>query len=145
MAPATPGSESLSHILSIALRDDWRLHVEIAAIPVAIGVGAIVVAVLGWRYLAYRRLSNFEIDGAELGLGDSKLSFKPNNTDRQIAYSIWVELSTRKIGLPIDVEHDVISEVYDSWYSFFGVTRELIKSIPISKVRGDSTGKIIRL
>ena len=73
------------------------------------------------------------------------MAFKPNDTDRQIAYSIWVELSTRKIGLPIDLDHDVISDVYDSWYNFFGVTRELVKTIPVSKVRNDSTGKIIKL
>lgn len=47
--------------------------------------------------------------------------------------------------VPIDLNDDVVAEIYDSWYSFFGVTRELIKSIPVSKVRKDSTGKIIGL
>ena len=88
---------------------------------------------------------HYEIDQAEFGAGSGKLRFKPNITDRQVAYSICVELSTRKIGLPIDVEHDVIAEIYDSWYSFFGVTRDLIKSIPVNKVRTDSTQKIISL
>lgn len=92
-----------------------------------------------------RKLTDFEIDSAEFGLGDQKISLKPNDTDRQIAYSIWVELSTRKIGLPIDVEDDVIAEIYESWYAFFSVTRELIKDIPVSKVRSDSTSKIISL
>ena len=41
-----------------------------------------------------------------------------------------------KIGLEIDFEHDVIVEVYNSWYSFFGVTRELIKAIPIAQAQG---------
>jgi len=62
-----------------------------------------------------------------------------------VAYAIWVELSTRKIGLPIDLDHDVISEIYDSWYEFFGVTRDLIKSVPASRIKRKSTQAIIKL
>ena len=90
-------------------------------------------------------LSNFEIDQAEFGLGAGKILLRPNIKDQQIAYAIWVELSTRKIGLPIDLEHDVIPEIYDSWYNFFAVTRELIKDIPVSSVKKNSTQKIIDL
>ena len=108
----------------------------------------LVVVLVGllfrWRLGGFS-LSKFEIDQAELGIGDSKLSFRPNLTDRQVAYAIWVELSTRKIGLPIDLEHDVISEIYDSWYNFFSVTRELVKGIPVSKVQRASTRAIIKL
>ncbi|MGB3845885.1 MAG: hypothetical protein WA940_08455 [Sphingopyxis sp.] len=88
---------------------------------------------------------NFEIDQADIGIGDQKLTFRPNMTDRQVAYAIWVELSTRKIGLPIEFDDDVISEIYDSWHGFFSVTRELVKGIPAQKVGRDSTQKIIRL
>ena len=137
--PASPD------IFSIVLTDDWSLSIQIATVSVVIICVVLLAILVGWRFWSSWRFSDFEIDSAELGLGNQKISFKPNNTDRQIAYSIWVELSTRKIGLPIDIDDDVISEVYDSWYSFFGVTRELIKSIPVSKVRNDSTGKIIRL
>lgn len=48
-------------------------------------------------------------------------------------------------GLTIDLEDDVISEIYDSWYNYFSVTRELIKTITVSKVRHDSTRKIINI
>lgn len=102
-------------------------------------------------YAAWRWFSggsswkNFEIDQAEIGTGTGKIRLKPNMTDRQVAYAIWVELSTRKIGLPIDFDHDVIAEVYDSWYAFFAITRDLVKSIPVNKVRHDSTQKIIKL
>jgi hypothetical protein len=47
--------------------------------------------------------------------------------------------------LPIDLEHDVVDEVYDSWHTFFSVTRELVKSIPVSKVSSASTQAIINL
>ena len=132
-------------LISIILADDWGLSLHISPLPLLVLAVFAACSWLAARYYFRWRLSDFEIDGAELGLGDQKLSFKPNNTDRQIAYSIWVELSTRKIGLPIDMENDVIAEVYDSWYAFFGVTRELIKGIPVSKVRGDSTSQIVDL
>ena len=144
---ATPPAQPVPHsdILSIVLADDWTLSIDVATIPLVIGLFIVVVALVAWRLWSSRRISDFEIDGAEIGVGDLKMKFKPNDTDRQIAYSIWVELSTRKIGLPIDPENDVISEIYNSWYDFFGVTRDLVKTIPVSKVRHDSTGKIIKL
>lgn len=111
----------------------------------------LLVPVCAFLLVAYRlvgrssRIGDMQIDGAQMGLGDLKLNFKPNDLDRQIAYSIWVELSTRKLGLPIDLKEDVILEVYESWYAFFGITRNLIRDIPVSKARSDSTSKIIAL
>jgi len=102
-------------------------------------------------FLLYRWLTggfalrDFEIDEAEIGIGQSKLKFKPNLADKQVAYAIWIELSTRKIGLPIDLDHDVIAEIYDSWYHFFSVTRDLIKGLPVTQVKRKSTQTIINL
>lgn len=99
-----------------------------------------------WQGIRHRNLfQKFEIDQAEVGIGTNKLKLSINETDRQIAYKIWVELSTRKIGLPIDLEHDVISEVYDSWHTFFTVTRELVKDVPVNKFRRKETEEIVRL
>lgn len=140
-----PAEVTAPDLFSFTLTKDWNVDLHLSLVPLITITIMVFLALLGFRWLASRRLSDFEIDGAEMGFGDHKISFKPNDTDRQIAYSIWVELSTRKVGLPIEIEDDVISEVYDSWYSFFAVTRELIKDIPVSKVRGDSTGKIIDL
>lgn len=111
----------------------------------------VLIILLVIIYFIYRWIKNesfgsdFEIDKAEIGIGSGKISFKPNKDDQQIAYAIWVELSTRKIGVPIDLKHDVIYEIYDSWYNFFSITRELIKDIPVSKVKNNSTQKIINL
>lgn len=133
------------NILELIISNDWALSLTIKPIPLVAVAIIIALAFITVRILLWKRLSIFEIDSAEFGIGDQKISFRPNTTDRQIAYSIWVELSTRKVGLPIDPEHDVIEEIYNSWYTFFGVTREMIKDIPISKVRGDSTSQIISL
>ena len=47
----------------------------------------------------------------------------------EIAHRIYVELITRKAALPIDEKHDVIVEIYDSWYTLFQTTREELKSL----------------
>ena len=121
----------------------FSLFVSVWITGLAIAVAALLIIV---RLKKGGLLSrNFEIDQAEIGVGTSKFRFKPNIADRQVAYAIWVELSTRKIGLPIDLNHDVVVEIYDSWYNFFSVTRELIKSVPVTRVKKSSTQAIISL
>lgn len=51
----------------------------------------------------------------------------------RIAYQLWIEMTTRKLGLPIDLRHDLVVEIYDSWYAFFKTARELIKAIPLHR------------
>ena len=106
---------------------------------------ALILAFIIWLLivkLAGRVFSkSLEIDTAEIGIGSHKIRIKPNYEDMQIAYRLWVELSTRKIGLPIDFNNDLIIEVYNSWYEFFKLTRELIKAVPISKIRKNKSTK----
>jgi len=93
-----------------------------------------------------RKAKVYEIDEAIIGIGTHKVKIRPNHEDMQIAYKLWIELSTRKIGLEIDLDNDVINEIYDSWYEFFKLTRELIKNIPVSKIRKDeSTKELVRI
>lgn len=89
---------------------------------------AIVVLLLILNYFIFRT-EIVEIN--EIPLGSFKLII--NKKNREIAYKIWVELNTRKIGIPFDEENDVIIEIYNSWYAFFLATRELIKDIPPNK------------
>lgn len=138
MATTTP-------LAALSLNSDLTLSLVLTPWFVG-GVVLIIVLYFGIRwFFGQWRGPSFEIDTAEIGLGSGKISFKPNYEDEQIAYKIWVELSTRKIGLPIDLEHDVISEVYDSWHNFFSITRELIKDVPVNKVKNKNTRKIIQL
>ena len=132
-------------LLSLQILPDWTLSIQMSMWIIAVLLLS-VLAYSAWRWRPRARSwGNLEIDRAEIGLGVGKLRLRPNLTDRQVAYAIWVELSTRKIGLPIDFDHDVIAEIYDSWYDFFAITRELLKSVPVSKVRCTSTQEIIDL
>lgn len=139
--PAAPTEKPLFAFL---ISNDFSMSVELGAwvAPTFLLLGFLVLI---WLWFRGRiGLGSFELDSAGIGIGDTTVSFKPNRTDRQIAYAIWDELSTRKIGLAIDPEHDVISEVYDSWYSFFGVTRDLIKEVPAHKLKNKGTRAIVR-
>lgn len=138
-------NDSLTTLISISLTKDYGLLFHLSLTAIVVIIISIIVFVFIKKYLGTFRGDDFEIDTAEMGLGSGKISFKPNREDQQIAYKVWVELSTRKIGIPIDLNHDVISDIYDSWHNFFSTTRELIKDIPVNKVKNKSTQKIINL
>ncbi|KFC64430.1 hypothetical protein FF80_03052 [Devosia sp. LC5] len=123
----------------------WSFGVELGGPALAVVLIGLICTLAAWLLPRLRRNELMEIDQTEIGIGESKIVFRPNNTDRQVAYAIWVELSTRKIGLPIDLDDDVIIEIYDSWYNYFSVTRDMIKTIAVSKVRGASTRAIVNL
>ena len=142
-AEGTP--QVITDYLRIALDENFGLTVHVSTVAVLVAVVVALAVVALGHFVFKRRLPAFEIEEAEFGLGDQKITLRANDLDRTVAYRIWVELSTRKIGLKIDPDDDVIDEIYNSWYEFFAVTRELIKDVPVSKVRLDSTKKIIHL
>ena len=84
-----------------------------------------------------------EIQGGDIGIGNNIIRFKPNKKDKEIAYQLWVELSTRKLGIPLDMDNDVIYEIYNSWYEFFRITRESLKEFPVSKLENEVSTEII--
>lgn len=132
-------------LVSFTLDDHLNISAHLSLIAVLVLLLVIGVGFFA-RYVWLRRaLPTFEIDQAEFGIGDQKVTLRPNELDRTVAYKIWVELSTRKIGLPINPEHDLIVEIYDSWYEFFSITRELIKDVPVRKFANSSTQKVIEL
>lgn len=138
--------ETGMELLSLAFQSNWNIVLSISPWLIAIIFIVLAVFLLIRLSMGYGLIGkDFELDSGEMGLGDSKLTFKPNVSDKTVAYRVWVELSTRKIGLEIDLDHDVIDEIYDSWYAFFAVTRDLIKDIPVNKVRNRSTKNIINL
>lgn len=129
------------NLLSFKLTTDAGLQIEIAT-GLVVALLIVLVGVLYFRRdHLFGKSSYFEVNEAEIGIGNAKLKLKANIEDVQIGFKFWTELTTRKIGLPLDEEHDVIVEVYDSWYAFFGIARELIKAIPVSKLQSSETTK----
>jgi hypothetical protein len=111
---------------------------------------AVLVFVIVWflysKYFKQLFSRIFEIDEVEIGIGSHKIKIRPNYEDLQIVYNLWLEMSTRKLGLEIDLDNDVINEIYRSWYNFFQLTRDVTKDIPVSKIRrNESTKEIVRV
>ena len=82
-----------------------------------------------------------------------KLTFKgveweicPDTETRRVAHQAWVEIKSRKVGLPFEEGSDVVVEVYNSWYQLFGVLRDLAKSIPADRLQDcDDTRDVVVL
>lgn len=113
-------------------------------------IAVVITLILLWgisflmkKCLSYANQKSVTVDEVNLGIGNSSVKLSYNKKDQEIAYKIWVELSTRKIGLRFDKENDVIKEIYDSWYKFFGTTRELLKDIPANRI--PYSGNLIEL
>lgn len=104
--------------------------------------GTIISKVIKY-IINYSRKQSINIDEIELGIGNSHITLKYDAKDKEIAYKLWIELNTRKIGLQYDEEDDVLVEIYDSWYKFFEIARELLKEMPQSKFA--STPQLIEL
>lgn len=144
MTAPLPASTSSNMVeMTLSSNGDFAFHVSTVGIVIVVLLIVVLLALRMWKYGF--RFGDFEIDEAEFGIGDQTVKLRPNYADRQLAFAIWVELSTRKVGLPIDLKHDVIVEVYDSWHDFFSITRELIKNIPVSRMNRDSTRKVVNL
>ncbi len=112
---------------TFCLRFNWLALIIATIVIVVVGI---VVKKLATR-LAYHSIV---VDEVSLGIGNSNIKLKYNKKDQEIAYKLWVELNTRKIGLPYDENYDVIVEVYNSWYDFFKIARELLKDIPPNRL-----------
>jgi hypothetical protein len=136
-------------LLRISIDPNWNIQVfanKWLLLAVLFPAVLLLLRILHAKYWGRPAWRSFEIDEAEIGIGNQRIKIKPNCDDRQIAYKLWVELSTRKIGLPIDFENDVIPEIYASWYSFFKLTRDLIKDIPVSRLaKSQSTRQLVTI
>lgn len=75
------------------------------------------------------KVVNLNISIANIG----NISIEKNKDVSRIAHKAWVEVMTRKVGLLFEEDKDVIVEVYNSWYSLFGIIRELLKEIEPKK------------
>lgn len=93
------------------------------------------------------KLKRYKLVKLNISLGKiGKAEFSPNEKDIQIAHKIWTELVTRKAALPIEPDHDVIVEIYDSWYALFTKVRELISEIPADLLRHEkSTQELVKI
>ena len=134
-------------LLKISIENGLSINLFFPTFPLWLNVVllvAIIVFCIVKAKSIIKVLSGIEFSEIELGVGENpKVKLTPNHQVKQIAYKLWVELSTRKLGIPIDVENDVIIEVHESWYKFFAIARELIKEIPAEKANNKDVKQVI--
>jgi len=128
-------------ILTVGFKDG-SLIISVSWIVLAFVV-LVILLLIFWRRITGFFKSDVDLE-IKLG-GIAKVSIKPNYEVKQIAHQVWVELKTRKAGLPIDKDNDVISDIYKSWYQLFGEIRTLTRNIPASKLNDPNTKKLVEL
>lgn len=133
VARAVTGQAELTFI-SLSMKPTGDLSMVLSPWAVAV----IILWVLAGYFILWPRNTSWEasevnIEVAKIG----KIVMKPNQEVAGLAHRAWTEIVTRKAGITFDEEHDVIEEVYDSWYQLFGEVRTLIKSIPVDKLRAN--------
>ena len=132
--------------MSFILKSNDQAVFEISAIWIIIII-AVCASLIFFIYtqLLKNKLSHYKIDTVTITSGGISTTIKKQYEVQQIAYSLWVELQTRKIGIPIDEENDVIYEVYKSWYTFFSTAREMIKAIPADELKSNAAKDLVIL
>lgn len=108
--------------------DGWNLLISI-------NLAAVFIIVATFVILHFVKPKHLKLKKVCIDIKGQKFEFCMDYQIQTIAYKIWVELSTRKIGLLFNEEQDVISEVYDSWYSAFGIIRNMMEEIPIDELK----------
>ena len=98
-------------ILTIDLSNWYLLNVSVNWLFLLIFI-SIVFLILKRKIFNFKWLNYFgkeiDVDELSLGIGSNKVTLKLNRKDQEIAYKLWVELNTRKIGLEFDKDYDVI-------------------------------------
>ena len=125
-----PVKNSIFDLVSVRMEKWYEISIRINWLAVIVIVLLVWALIYIYRQFVEKRIGRtITLDGMEFGFSNFKCKFKCSHEVQEIAYKLWVELTTRKIAIPLE-ENDVIVEVYDSWYSAFSAIRELLKSIP---------------
>jgi len=134
-------------LITIKITDAYSLAINVGSVFLALLVFGAACWIVYHYYFRGRRLPSWSVVEAQVQLGGiGTVKIRPSYDDIQVAHKAWVELVTRKAALPFDKDHDVISEVYNSWYALFQEMRSLTKTIPAERVRGSKdTQELVRL
>ena len=96
----------------------------------------IVIGILIFFFVHRRKktLPNLKLTQITTDLGFGTATFEVDYSLRQTAYSIYIELTTRKIAMEYEEDKDVIVEVYDSWYKAFGIIRDYLRTANVESL-----------
>jgi len=118
----------VAHVLAwlwLILKGSWQFIASVA-------VSFLVFVFLQWRRYGSKSFSF----GLPFNLGS--WTFDTTPSDRIVAWKLYVQLASRKAALPFDEKFDVISEVYDSLSTIFGIARDLLVELPPHEFERDA-------
>lgn len=131
-------------LLHIWFSDNLSLNIEVGILLIIIfSLGILLVLFLRWLFSNGLVFGETELNITLGGIGGVKI--KPSHEVAQVAHKAWSELITRKAWLQFDPKHDVVVEIYNSWYQLFSEMISLIKEIPASHLKKGNTKKLVDL
>lgn len=145
--PAQPAGHAVGPTdLSLLDWNGWGLEVRVGVVWLCV---LIIAAIAVWWFLPWVRrkwLKGYRTKAVKLRFGPHEVEICPDTETRRVAHQAWVEIKSRKVGLPFEEEHDVIGDIYNSWYQLFRVLRELAKSIPADRLQDcEDTRSLVKL
>jgi hypothetical protein len=120
--------------LSLLDWNGWGVQVRVGLFWLGVIVLLVVILMGVVPWLRRKWLKDYRTKGVKLTFKGAEWEICPDTETRRVAHQAWVEIKSRKVGLPFDEQSDVIAEVYGSWYQLFGVLRDLAKSIPADRL-----------
>lgn len=119
--------------------DKWDLTVTVNLWA----IGGLILAALWVMWLANSRLPGFRPEKVELRdpWGTVAITLRRSPEVVRLAHEAWTEISTRKAALPFDEEHDLIVEIYDSWYELFSELRRITRAVPAEQLRSSADAR----
>lgn len=120
--------------------DDGHLAITIGPIALSVLGLLLIVGVLARRpWKNFRR--SWGVTTFSLGFLGINCQVARTKTSAQLAHEAYIELVSRKAAIPFDEDHDVIEEIYDSWYALFGEIRALARKFDADAIAGDTQAR----
>ena len=116
----------LNYLHSISI----TLTVDNVIVAIGLIIITLILIYLIYKIFKYFLAKKFKVVEMNISIDNiGNISIEKNKDISRIAHKAWVEIMTRKVGLLFEEDKDVIVEVYNSWYSLFGIIRDLLKEI----------------
>lgn len=116
----------LNYLHSISI----TLTVDNVIVAIGLIIITLILIYLIYKIFKYFLAKKFKVVEMNISIANiGNISIEKNKDTSRIARKAWVEIMTRKVGLLFEEDKDVIVEVYNSWYSLFGIIRDLLKEI----------------
>lgn len=128
-------------IINASFDDNFNFVIRINWIFAVVIISIIILCILLYRLYYKKKLKNkkkVNINSFKIGSKECSMIIMVDYSDIELAYKIWVEISTRKVGLRFDSQNDVIIEVFNSWYAFFGLTRTYLENLPGKNIKSSN-------